>query len=158
MHKLDGVKIQGFTLVEVIITIAVLAILLSVAVPSFKRIIERNQVITTSNDMLASLLLARSEAVTREENMVFAKITKWDNGWTVKDTSNNEILNHRTSNPNLKVTAEGSNTANSLTYTAQGRTTPALTAGSDYFKISQGDSERCIIFATTGRPSSGDCP
>lgn len=158
MRKFNKIKVSGFTLVELIITVSILAILMSMAVPSFQKMLERNQVTTTSNDMLASFLLARSEAVTRDENMVVAKLdNKWENGWTVTDASANILLTHRTSHQDLTVVAKGTNTPDSLTYTAQGRTTPALVVGTDYFEITLGDTTRCVNFATTGRPSVGDC-
>ena len=55
----------GFTLIEVIVTISVLGILLSIAVPSFSKMIERNRVSTGTNEFISALMLTRSEAVTR---------------------------------------------------------------------------------------------
>ncbi|MCF6224726.1 MAG: GspH/FimT family pseudopilin [Xanthomonadales bacterium] len=151
-------KTQGFTLIELLITIAIMAIMMAMAVPSFKQMVERNQVTTTGNDMIASIMLARSTAVTREGDIRLRRLSNWNSGWTVRDAANNVILRHETSHPNLLITAVGSNTTNFITYTAQGRTSPALAAGADYFKISLGNTVRCINFSTTGRPSTGDCP
>ena len=58
-------RIRGFSLLELMITITVMAILLAIAVPSFRDVIHRNQVSSASNAMLASLNYARSEAITR---------------------------------------------------------------------------------------------
>ena len=55
----------GFTLVELMITIAVLAIVLAVAVPSFQGIINRNRLVSASNEVVAALQLARMEAIRR---------------------------------------------------------------------------------------------
>ena len=46
-------------------TITVLAIVLAIAVPSFRDVIHRNQVSSASNELLASLAYARTEAITR---------------------------------------------------------------------------------------------
>lgn len=46
-------------------TITVLAILLAIAVPSFRDVIHRNQVSSASNELLASVAYARTEAITR---------------------------------------------------------------------------------------------
>lgn len=53
----------GFTLVELMITIAVLAVLLAIGFPSFQNSLRSNRVATTVNEMIASLSLARSDAI-----------------------------------------------------------------------------------------------
>ena len=59
-----GMKMQsGFTLVELMIVIVVLAIILTLGVPSFRSIIQNNRATTTANDLVAALQTARSEAL-----------------------------------------------------------------------------------------------
>lgn len=54
---------RGFTLVELMITIAVLAIGSALAYPSFTSVIRSNRVATTTNNFIAAFNLARSEAI-----------------------------------------------------------------------------------------------
>lgn len=58
-------RVRGVSLVELMVAVGVLAVLLAVAVPSYRGVIKRNQVSAASNALLADLSYARSEAVTR---------------------------------------------------------------------------------------------
>ncbi|MEA5124596.1 GspH/FimT family pseudopilin [Xanthomonas floridensis] len=53
----------GFTLVELMIAIVVLAILLTIAFPSFRGVIRSNRVASSTNETIGLLSLARSEAI-----------------------------------------------------------------------------------------------
>ncbi|HJW50833.1 MAG TPA: GspH/FimT family pseudopilin [Burkholderiaceae bacterium] len=56
---------RGFTLVEMLAVITISAILVALALPSFRSIVRSSQISSTSNDLLASIDLARSEAIRR---------------------------------------------------------------------------------------------
>jgi len=59
----------GFTLIELMITIAVLAVVLAIAVPSFQGMINRNRLVASGNEVVAALQLARMEAVRRNSRV-----------------------------------------------------------------------------------------
>ncbi|WP_348697029.1 GspH/FimT family pseudopilin [Duganella fentianensis] len=76
----------GRTLVETMLVLALLAIVLSQAVPSFQAILQRQQLQTAVNDMLAALRLARSHAMARGSIVLLvphASDGAWQHGWTV---------------------------------------------------------------------------
>lgn len=54
---------RGVTLVELMVTVAVLAIVTAIAYPSFTDVLRSNRVSTATNELVASLALARSEAI-----------------------------------------------------------------------------------------------
>lgn len=80
---------NGFTLVELMVTIAVAAILLAIAVPSFQHAISSTNLGGASNDLLSSLKYARTEAVTRGSQVAVAASSsgQWSDGWSVVATA-----------------------------------------------------------------------
>ncbi|WP_416399325.1 GspH/FimT family pseudopilin [Allohahella sp. A8] len=84
---------QGFTLLELMIVLAISAILLTVGVPSFQTMIKNNRLTTATNAFVSQLNYARSEAirfnwaVNLERKGSASQV--WSNGWTIyRDASN----------------------------------------------------------------------
>jgi len=74
---------RGFTLLELMVTIAVLAILATVGVPSFRDLIQNNRVTTQTNELVSALSFARTEAVKRGRN-VDVVLTQQGTGWRAR--------------------------------------------------------------------------
>lgn len=86
---------EGFTLVELMVVIAIVAILAALAFPSFEGSMRSNRVATTTNEMLASISFARSEAVrsARASNLCASADGAtcggtWNDGWLVQTDTN----------------------------------------------------------------------
>lgn len=66
-------RVKGFTLIELIITLSVIVILTTVAIPSFQWMIRTNRLAAASNHMVAMLALTRSEAIKRGTRVTLCK-------------------------------------------------------------------------------------
>lgn len=77
-------RVVGFTLIELMVTVAVAVILSMVAVPSFRQFILNQRIKNTSYDLVSALTMARSEAITRNAPVSLAASgASWANGWCV---------------------------------------------------------------------------
>ena len=63
----------GFTLVELMMTLAIAGIIATQAVPSFANMMARNRLVTQTNNLVADIHLARSEAATRGVQVVLCQ-------------------------------------------------------------------------------------
>src|SRR3569832_2414901 len=59
---------RGFTLVELLVTISIATILVTLAVPSFSDFVKNNRMITLTNDFVTALNVARSEAIRHKKH------------------------------------------------------------------------------------------
>ncbi len=90
----------GFTLIELMVVIVIVAIFVTVGVPSFQNLIQDNRLVTQANRLVSSLQLARSEALKLGTPVSICRSTNgtscagvgesWESGWIVfVDTNSN---------------------------------------------------------------------
>lgn len=154
----------GFTLVEMMTTLVVAGILLASAVPSMQDFITRNRMSIEVNTFVASLNLARSEAVKRIENVSLCPTTDfnscssdpngWNLGWMVYANNNTgagfnsgqDIILQR--NPSLpsRFTVDG--TVNYITYNPTGQANGSHYLFCDNDGVAQ---DRNVVVSPEGR-------
>ena len=83
---------RGFTLVELLVTMTLVAILSAIALPSLSSFVTNSRVSSRANDFVAAINLARSEAVKRSSGVTIcpssnaatcATAADWASGWIV---------------------------------------------------------------------------
>ena len=89
-------RVRGFTLIELMVTIAVLAIIAVMAAPSFSNMIAKQQLNTTTQDLISTLNEARSQAVLKRTTITVhlnstSTNTDTDYYWSAK--TNNTLTN-----------------------------------------------------------------
>jgi len=147
---------RGFTLIELVTAITVMAILAGAALPSFREFVANQRLRNASFDLMAALTLARSEAVTRNVNVSLARTTAssaWDKGWNVLAAGTTRPIQNQEALKNLTITDSAA--LGSITYGKDGRTLTTSTK----FTIAPsttipGVSSRCVSIGLSGVPSS----
>jgi type IV fimbrial biogenesis protein FimT len=144
---------RGFTIIEIIVVVAIMGVLLTIAAPSFVTFTSSQKVKTASFDLYAAMMFARSEAIKRKVNVTVAAAGgDWKNGWTVQAAGVGTPL--RIQDPLSGVTF--SNTTTSVIYRLDGR----LTSGAALGVLIQPETantsikNRCIRVDLTGLPKS----
>jgi type IV fimbrial biogenesis protein FimT len=92
------IRTRGFTVVELMVTVAVVAVLAAIALPNFRDFIRRNNVSTQTSNLFGDLQLARSQAISRRgvvalcpraltatpgDTTCASSTAVFDNGWLV---------------------------------------------------------------------------
>ena len=80
-----NLKVKGFTLLELMITLGILAIVLTIAIPNFQRISINGNLRTAARDLIADFNALRAKAIA--ENTQYVLTFNGDNTYTVNPAS-----------------------------------------------------------------------
>lgn len=107
-HHSAAAPQRGITLIELLVTMSIAVILLTVGVPSFIDFMASSKAGSYANDLLIDINYARSEAITRGTRVVVCKgaataagsdctTGNWEDGWKVfEDCNDNQTINTAT--------------------------------------------------------------
>ena len=167
---------RGFTLIEMLVTITVLAIVLGIGLPGLRDFILNNRQVSTVNEMVGSLQYARTEAIARNRNVTVCPSadgadcagSDWSVGWIVfndddadgvMDGGDEVVLRRVEPRGNVDFVSDGG-IAGGVTYRRNGRSTAT---GDFRLCDARGASHgKQIVMDLAGRPSvqklTGSCP
>ena len=146
----------GFTLIELMISVLLVAVLLGIGVPSFRSLIVDQRMRAVSTDLRIALNTARSEAVKRNRSVVLSPSdTGWGGGWSIANPDPNDpaILNNLQGD-GITITAAPSG---DVTFSPLGRSTAIAF---DIAVNSDSSGEMCLQMQADGRATAikGACP
>ena len=149
--------IRGLTAIEMLVAMVIIAILMTLAAPSFGRYVATQRLRNASYDLVTAMLIARSEAIKRNTPIDVIKVgDDWNAGWQVK--SGSTVIREQSAYSKIRI----SNTAtlSTITYSNDGRPSTSTTT----FRIEpvnavSGVTNYCVRIALSGTATSamGGC-
>jgi type IV fimbrial biogenesis protein FimT len=144
-------RFAGFTMVELLITVAIATILATVAIPSFSGVIASQRAKTAASELFASFLTARSDAIRLNANVTVSPLAGgWNQGgWQILDPASNVLETHGAV-AGVTITPSG---GTGVTYRPSGR---VQTGSASMFLITTTSGAttnyQCISLNLSGRP------
>jgi len=163
---------RGFTLVELLVVLAVSAILLAIAIPGYAFLVNASRLAAVTNNLVMALQLARSESIKRGVRITVCKTSNptdampacdytagWHQGWLVfKDEGMHGVLDQQDellrieqaillNGPSISTT----NFSSYVSYLPNGMSQGPNNLGNGTFKLCLEHMERRVILSVTGR-------
>lgn len=156
-------RAKGFTLIELMVVVALMGIMAAMAAPSFNTFLVRQRIKDANSELVSHLTLARSEAIKRNSDVTIGSVStsaNWSSGWKVTAVESGVITTLAQSS-NLKnlTLSSGTSGPGSIVFNRSGRTESS--AATISFQISDASpgstvTGRCVSIGLTGVSSSKD--
>jgi type IV fimbrial biogenesis protein FimT len=145
-------RVDGFTLVELVVTVALMATIVGLAAPSMRSFVAGQRIRALTHDLTSDLLLARSEALKRNAAVIVARdAADWYGGWTT--AAGGTQLSKRNA---LGAAIAFTGAPSSITFDANGRVSSPAAQVRITVSAAQADarSQRCVELDLSGRARS----
>lgn len=153
----------GFSLVEMMVAVAILAILSAIAIPSFNNMLASNRLATQTNSLIGDIAYARNEAIKRNQGVSLcraasATATSCETGsawtdWIVINTGGSVLRRGQLGSGSSSMTISSTLPGNQLTFAANGLAT--VTAGNDTITVCNStlttENRRVLTIGISGR-------
>ncbi|WP_339615909.1 GspH/FimT family pseudopilin [uncultured Gilvimarinus sp.] len=81
---------NGFSLLESMVSITIMAIMLAIAIPGFQELVQSHKVKAITEDLLVAIQTARSHAVKDNRRVTLAADPTWEDGWIIFHDGNHD--------------------------------------------------------------------
>lgn len=154
-------QVSGFTLIELMVAIGILAVLVSLGIPSFNSFIQKTRLEAAVSDLSDALKYARSEAIQRNTTIdVDPEDAGYSAGWVVEDDALNppELLrvHDQSFHSDISLVCGGIDCDETLEFTGRGTATSA--SFTLKHKVSGDTRYICVMLSGNVRVSSSACP
>ena len=147
-------RARGFTVVEILVVLAVIAIVFGLAGPGLSQMVASQQVRAAAYDLHAALNIARSEALTRNSSVTVAPVGgDWAQGWSLTEAGGN-VLRRQNAYPRVSLSGP-----TRVVFSADGRPDSTATPFGITASGASAGSYRCVRLRLTGRAAidKGTC-
>lgn len=153
---------KGFTLVELMVVLVIVAVLLGIALPAFSVLSLRTKLKSYANEMVASVYLARSEAIKRNARMTLC-IAKpaadecegsgsWEQGWVLMDPNETVIKRYQALSSGVVLYETATTPVHTMTFEPTGVSNTTATFVICQNAPEDGIEEKLVSVSLTGRP------
>lgn len=158
-------KKSGFTLLELLITVAMISIIMAFGIPAMQEFTQNDRLTTNINTLIGHLALARSEAVKRSQpvsicasNNTVSCAGNWEDGWLIYvDANSNNALDGGEEILRVQQALDGGNTltpttiGTQITYDYRGFVNAASVGSLQLCDARSGPHGKTVRITTTGR-------
>lgn len=139
---------RGFTLVEMLVTLAIFAVLLMIAIPSMRPFLQSQSVKNASMDINSTVALARSEAIKRntQVDVTANNPADWSQGWVVSQTTPASTIRKQPALGNIAITPS----SGSFSFDGNGRKTTATDSTFTIKPLNKTGSQPLCLTVTVG--------
>ncbi|WP_160488865.1 GspH/FimT family pseudopilin [Pseudomonas sp. R-28-1W-6] len=149
--------LRGFTIIELMITLAVVAVLAALGLPAFDGAFERSRASTEANDLAQALNYGRLEAINRSQSVTVEPTDSnagWAAGITIKQSSDDAVLRTVPAMSSGAAVAE-ENGADAIVFNSFGGLNSPSAAVAFTYTLS--DQNKVVAVCLSGRIQVGVC-